>query len=160
MLRSATVIWIAACRKVFDGDCLGIVGGHERAALDLAVDIVRDPQQQQPAGHQQAGDVQQLRRDQRKSDQEHQREADAKRYHLAAVALVQARGQGADDHDIVAGHRQVDEDHLAERQQPRGGEDVGEVEHAGRHDHALSVIASEAKQSSRFWITTSLRSSR
>ena len=59
--------------------------------------------------------MKQLGGDEREADQENQRHADAEHDHPLALAGREPGGEGADDDDIVAGHGQVDQDHLAKR---------------------------------------------
>src|ERR687890_293197 len=80
MLRSATVIWIAAWRKV-----LVRVGPSISGVLGSS----------QTTGEHQTVDLEQLGGDQRECDQEYQRQADAEQQHPAPILLRQPRRERA-----------------------------------------------------------------
>ena len=126
------MICVTACRSVLRraggadppvGVEVAIPEQLDRVRLVLAADpqllehLPADPEQQQAAGEQEPGDVQELRRDQREADAHQRRRGDADDDRLAPQLGRETRRGEADDDRVVAGEHQVDHDHLEERGQ-------------------------------------------
>ena len=71
--------------------------------------VVSDPQQQEPAGEDKPGDLEQLRRQHGEDNQEDQRHPDAKQEHPLSVARSEPGRERTHDDDIVASHGEVDQ---------------------------------------------------
>ena len=107
---SARMIWVIAWRSVL---CPVSPTARARArAAQLAEHLPADPQQQQPAGEQQPDDRQQLQRDGAQGDADHRRADDAEQDGRALLPRRQAGDGQPDDDGVVAGQRDVDQDHL------------------------------------------------
>ena len=93
-----------------------VCGGFGRVhGAQLAPHLPAHPQQQQPAGEQQADDLEQLRGDGGEADAHRRGGADPDQDRLGALVFRQAGGGKADDDGIVAGQHQIDEDDFDER---------------------------------------------
>jgi hypothetical protein len=81
-----------------------------RAFPGLAVELPGHPQEEDAAGQHQTDDAEKLGRKQREDDAEPGRGGDAKDDRLAAKVVGESRGGHADDHRIVAGEHEVNDD--------------------------------------------------
>ena len=111
--------------------------------LQFAPHLPAHPQQQQPAGQQQADQRQQLHGDQRKTDPHHHRGGKADQDRLLALFLGQGGGGEADGHGVVAGQHQVHQQDLAE-----GGRLAGEIG-GGEEFHGRSLAATSRRAKRR-----------
>ncbi|MCS3725163.1 hypothetical protein FHR88_000188 [Bradyrhizobium betae] len=93
----------------------------------LAPHLPADPQQQHAAGLQQADHLQKLGRDAGKDDAQGGCCNDADDDGAAALLGRQARGSKADDHGVVAGQHEIDQDDLEQRGQRVGGDEFKHV---------------------------------
>lgn len=90
--------------------------------LQFLPHLPADPQKQQPAGEEQADDLQKLGGGGGKADAQDGGGDDAKQDRLGALILGQAGRGKADDDGVVAGQNQVDHDDLEQRRHRFGGE--------------------------------------
>jgi hypothetical protein len=83
--------------------------------LQLAEELPRHPQQQQPAGQPQSDDIQQPQGDRGEQDAQDRRRRDPDQDRAPPLRRRQARRGHADDDGIVAGEHDIDDDHRGKR---------------------------------------------